>query len=75
MLDGKLLTVAEAAVELHISAARVRQLIASGQLAATAINTRFNVIDRRDFEAFKKLDRPTGTSIAKRPAARKRRAG
>lgn len=75
MLDGKLLTVAEAAAELHLSAARVRQLVASKQLKAKAITTRFSVIERQELDAFKKLERPHGTAIAKRPAARKRKAG
>jgi len=75
VLDGKLLTVAEAAAELHLSAARVRQLVASGQLQARAVTTRFSVIERKHLDAFKKLDRPTGTNIDKRPAARKRHAG
>lgn len=75
VLDGKLLTVAEAAAELHLSAARVRQLIASGQLKARAVTTRFSIIQRADLDAFKKIDRPTGTNIAKRAGGRKRRAG
>lgn len=71
---GKFLTVTEAASELHLTSQRVRQLIKSGQLAGIPAHPRLTLIERKALDEFKKLDRPTGCNVDKRPSPRDRRA-
>lgn len=67
MLDNRYATVAEAAAELRLTVQRVRQLIKSGQLAGEPVHERLIVIPRKSLEAFKKIDRPPGYHVDKRP--------
>lgn len=71
VLDQKTLTVTEAAKELKISGARVRQLIASGQLTAELVHPRLLAIRRESLDAFKKIERPRGLHADKRPAEKR----
>jgi excisionase family DNA binding protein len=66
VLDGKFLTVSEVADILGLSGARVRQLIASGQLEAEPAHERLWLISRESVLEFKKLRRPTGVHVDKR---------
>ncbi len=74
MLNGTYATVTEAAAELGISRQRVHGLIKSGQLVAEAIHDRLLAIPRKSLEAIKKVDRPVGVHVDKRPRAPRRRA-
>lgn len=73
MLDGSYVTVSEAAAELDLSTARVRQLIGSGQLRAEQVNARLWVIARSVLDEFKSIDRTPGLHVDKRPAQAKRK--
>jgi hypothetical protein len=55
--------VSDAAVELGISGARVRELLASGQLHGEKFNSRLWLIYRRELNRFKKLERPHGVHV------------
>ncbi len=79
MLDGRYATVSEAADDVGVSRQRVHGIIKSGQLAAEIVHERLKVIPRESLDAIKKVKRPRGVHIDKRPApkqpaARKRRS-
>lgn len=74
MLDGKFVTVSEAAKELGLSRQRVHKLIQSGQMASEVVHARMRVIPRKSLDALKKIDRPHGVHVDKRER-RPRRAG
>jgi excisionase family DNA binding protein len=74
MLDGKFVTVSEAAKELGLSRQRVHKLIQSGQMASEVVHARMRVIPRKSLDALKKIDRPHGVHVDKRQR-HPRRAG
>ncbi len=74
MLDGKFVTVAEAAEELGLSRQRVHKLIQSGQVASEVVHARMRVIPRKSLDALKKTERPHGVHLDKREKP-SRRAG
>lgn len=66
MLDGKYVTVTEAAGELGVSRQRVHGLIKSGQLTSEVVHGRLTVITRKSLDAIKKIERPRGVHVDKR---------
>ena len=74
MLDGKFVTIAEAAEELGISRQRVHGLIQSKQLTSEVVHARMRVIPRKSLDALKKIERPHGVHVDKRER-QPRRAG
>lgn len=56
------LTASEAAEELGISSRRLRKLCQQGRIGTLYIfaGREFYLIDRKELEAFKKIDRPVG---------------
>ncbi len=72
MLDGKFVTVSEAAKELGLSRQRVHKLIQSGQMASEVVHARMRAIPRKSLDALKKIDRPTGVHANKRYGSRRR---
>lgn len=75
MLDGQYETVSDAARELGVTTQRVHQLIKSGQLTAEQVHARLKVIPRNALDAFKKITRPHGLHIDKRPDPKPLRRG
>lgn len=69
MIANKFYTVQEAAAELDLTEARVRQLIASGQLDAEKAHERLWLIPHKALEKFKQVDRPNGVRIDRRKGA------
>ena len=77
VLEGKYVTVSDAAKELGRTVQRVRQLIKSGQLPAEPWHGRLLAIPRKALDEFKKIERPAGYHIDKRPdqPTKRRRKG
>lgn len=68
------LTVTQAAQRLKKTGARVRQLIADGQLEAAKVHERLWVISLEEFERFRKVERPEGIHRAKRNGKTQRKS-
>ncbi len=67
MIEDDYVIVSQAAQVLNLTVQRVRQLIKSGQLPAETMHGRLLVISKEDLENFRKIDRPPGYNIDKRP--------
>jgi excisionase family DNA binding protein len=65
MDDLELINVKQAAEELGVSGARVRQYIAQGRLAARKFGWQW-LITRAEFERFAAIPRPTGKPPGKK---------
>lgn len=66
MILDKYYTVTEAAEKLKLSGARVRQLIAAGQIQAESVHNRLWIIPAKALDKFQEQDRPTGVHADRR---------
>lgn len=66
MIANEFYTVSEAAEILGLTGARVRQLIASGQLNAEKFRDMMWMIPAKSLEKFRKSERPTGVHLDRR---------
>ena len=66
VIANKYMTVTEVAEFLGISTARVRQILASGQLVGEKPHEQLWIVSLREVERFQEIDRPAGVHIDRR---------